>query len=81
MKILGRTIPSFRIALAHEEASWKSFRAALDRKDRACFDRLFLIARLYISACMMACRPVRTHLIMMAVIFHHYKQLQAIVRG
>lgn len=78
---MGRTIPSFRIALAHEESSWKPFRAVLDKKSRACFDRLFLIARLYISACMMACRPIRTHLIMVAILFHHYKQLQRIVRG
>jgi hypothetical protein len=32
--IMGRTIPSFRIALAMEKAEWKPYRNALDKKDR-----------------------------------------------
>lgn len=78
---MGRTVPSFRIALSHEESSWKPFRAALDAKSKAAFDRLFVIARFYISACMMSCRPVRIYPIMMVMVFYHYKQLRAIVRS
>jgi hypothetical protein len=29
---MGRTVPSFRIALAIEEKEWKPFRNALDKK-------------------------------------------------
>ena len=72
---MGRTIPSFRIALMQEEAQWKSFRDALDRKDRAVLDRLFLASRLHISACMMAAKPVRIHSILMAILLYQYKQL------
>jgi hypothetical protein len=32
---MGRTIPSFRIALAIEKEEWKPFRNALDKSGRA----------------------------------------------
>jgi hypothetical protein len=36
---MGRTMPSFRIALAIEEAEWnKPFRIAFNRSDRKKFD-------------------------------------------
>jgi len=72
---MGRTIPSFRIALYQEQRQWKSFRAALGKKDRVTFDRLFLASRLHISACMMAAKPIRIHCIMMAILLYQYKQL------
>ncbi len=72
---MGRTVPSFRIALYQEEKKWKLFRAALEKKNKKSFDDVFATARLYISACMMGCRPVRLESIFMAVIFHHFKQI------
>ena len=72
---MGRTIPSFRIALYQEEAEWKPFRNALDKKERPVFDKLFLASRLHISACMMAAKPVRIHSIIMAILLYQYKQL------
>jgi hypothetical protein len=72
---MGRTIPSFRIALYQEERQWKSFRNALDKNGRRIFDRLFLASRLHISACMMAAKPVRIHCIMMAILLYQYKQI------
>lgn len=77
---MGRTIPTFRIALMHEESQWKTFRKSLDKSSRVSFDRLFAISRLYVSACMMSAMPVRIYPIMMAMVFHHYKQL-ALIRG
>ena len=38
---MGRTIPSFRIALAMEKEDWKPFRNALDKKDRKEFDEMW----------------------------------------
>ena len=78
---MGRTIPSFRIALSQEEAAWRQFRASLDSKSKASFDRIFVISRLYISACMLSCRPVRIQPIFMAMVFHHWKQLDGIIRS
>ncbi|MDX1441264.1 MAG: hypothetical protein R3237_02250, partial [Nitrosopumilaceae archaeon] len=72
---MGRTVPSFRIALYQEEKKWRKFRATLDKKDKAIFDDMFATARLYISACMMSCRPIRLEAIFMSIIFHHFKQI------
>ncbi len=72
---MGRTVPSFRIALHQEEKKWRKFRAALDKKDKKSFDQMFAIPRLYISACMMSCRQIRLQPIFMAIVFHHFKQI------
>jgi len=72
---MGRTIPSFRIALHQEEKKWVKFREMLDKKSKKNFDDLFDTARLYISACMMSCRPIRLESILMGIIFHHFKQI------
>ena len=72
---MGRTIPSFRIALYQEEKKWVKFRSGLNIKEKKDFDDLFITARLYISACMISCRPVRLEPILMSVVFHHFKQI------
>lgn len=72
---MGRTMPSFRMALIEEEREWKAFRNALGKKDRKDFDDMFADTRLYISACSYATRPVRVQPVFMALAFHHYKQL------
>jgi hypothetical protein len=46
---MGRTIPSFRIALEMEKEEWKPFRNALDKSDRKKFDKMFDIPKLHIS--------------------------------
>jgi hypothetical protein len=76
---MGRTIPSFRIALMMEQAEWKSFRNNLDRSQRKKFDRMFDIPRLYISCCAAVANPVLIQPIVMSIIFHHFKQLDWLV--
>jgi hypothetical protein len=55
---MGRTIPSFRTALAMEKEDWKPFRNALDKSDRKKFDEMFdiqgsiyLLASILFSLC------------------------------
>ena len=44
---MGRTIPTFSIAIEHEKRRWKAFRNALyDKSDRKDFDRMFDIPKL-----------------------------------
>jgi hypothetical protein len=76
---MGRTIPSYRIASEIEIWKWRSFRKALDKQDRRKFDEMLSIPRLYNAAGTMACRPVLIQVILMSVIFEHYKQLRKIV--
>ena len=72
---LGRTIPSFRLATEMEKQDWRSFRNALDKKDRKAFDQMWDIPRLYITACSNSIQLVLLHPICISILFHHYKQL------
>jgi hypothetical protein len=72
---MGRTVPSFRIALAMEKKEWKPFRNALDKKERKEFDEIWDIPKLYVSACSNSVQLVPLHPIIMSILFHHYKEL------
>ena len=72
---MGRTIPSFRIASEIEILKWRPFRKLLDKQDRKVFDEMLSISRLYNVAGTMACRPVLVHVMLISIIFEHYKQL------
>ena len=72
---MGRTVPSFRLALAEEESEWRDFRKHLDKAERQDFDDMFAIPRLYLSACSGAVKLVRIFPVFMSIAFHHYKEL------
>jgi hypothetical protein len=72
---MGRTIPSFRIALEMEKEEWKPFRKALDRSDRKKFDEMWDLPKWYISACSSSVQYVRLHPILMSILLYDYKQL------
>ena len=72
---MGRTIPSFRIALEMEQAEWKPFRNALDKSDRKKFDDMWDIPRWYVSACSYSVQYVRLHPILMSMLLYDYKEL------
>ena len=73
---MGRTVPSFRIALAEEESEWKKeYRRYLGKRERKAFDEMFAIVRLYISACSNAINPIRIHVIIVTILFHHFLDL------
>ena len=65
---MGRTVPSFRMALEQEIALWQLFRKALRAKDRAIFDILMDKARSHSDAGMLANRPVILDSIIMAIL-------------
>ena len=73
---MGRTILSNRIASEMEIWKWRTFRKLLDKRDRKMFDEMLSIPRLYNAAGTMACRLVLIHVILMSIIFEHYKQLR-----
>ena len=77
---MGRTIPSYRIASEIEIRKWRLFRKLLDKKDRKAFDEMLFIPRFYNVAGTMACRPVLIHVILMSIVFEHYKQLAELVK-
>ena len=75
---MGLTIPSNRIASEIKISKWRSFRKALDKRDRKKFDDMLSIPRFYNVSGTMACRPVLSHVILLSIIFEHYKQLTKI---
>jgi hypothetical protein len=77
--LMGRTVPSFRIASEVEIRKWRPFRKLLDKQDRKKFDEMLNISRFYNVAGTMAARPVLIHVILISIIFEHYKQLTKIV--
>jgi hypothetical protein len=72
---MGRTIPSFTLALMGEEPEWREFRRRLDREDRRVFDEVFALPRLYIASCMSSANPVVIEPVFMSILFHHHKQV------
>jgi hypothetical protein len=72
---MGRTVPSFRLALEMEKADWKPFRNALSKTERKEFDDMFDIPKLYISACSNSVQLVPLQPIIISILFHHYKDL------
>ena len=76
---MGRTIPSIRIASEMERWKWRPFRKALDKKDRKEFAEMLSISRLYNAAGTMACRPILVHVVLISIMFEHYKQLRKLV--
>jgi hypothetical protein len=76
---MGRTIPLYRIASEMEIWKWRTFRKLLDRQDRKVFDEMLSIPRLYNVAGTMVSRPGLVHVILISIIFEHYKQLRKLV--
>ena len=73
---MGRTIPSYRVALEEEVKAWRGFQDALRAPDREVFENLLDQCRLYASAGSMAVRPKIIEAMFMTVLFAHHKMLK-----
>jgi hypothetical protein len=75
---MGRTIPSYRIASEIEILKWRPFRKLLDEQDRKKFDELLSIPHLYTVGGLWPV-DLSNHVILMSIIFEHYKQLSKLM--
>lgn len=75
---MGRTVPSYRIALENEIKTWKGFRKALRAEDREAFDEMLNFCRLYASAGSMTTRPVLVEAMFMSMLLGQQKMLAEI---
>ena len=73
---MGRTVPSFRIALEEEIASWREFRSSLGPDQRRLLDALFNESRNYCSASSNAVRPVKFDGMLMGILAAHEMRLE-----
>lgn len=75
---MGRTVPSYRLALDSEIRGWKGFRKALRREDQWAFDEMMKICRIYASAAGMATRPILAEAMFMSILLGQQKELKEI---
>ena len=76
---MGRTIPSFRMAIDIEIAKWKPFRDALRKPDKEIFVNMLLRSKLYASAGGMSVRPLVLEAVFMSILLDHHKRLLELV--
>lgn len=77
---MGRTVLSFTQELYREEESWREFRRALRREDRALLDELFAAARYHTAACAMSGRPVPFEAILVSILLEERRALRELAR-
>jgi hypothetical protein len=75
---LGKTVPSYRIALEREIKKWEGFSRALRGRDREAFQQMMNACRIYASAAGNATRPVLVEPMFMSILLAHQKMLMEI---
>ena len=74
---MGKTVPSFRMALEFEINHWRGFRKALmSDADREAFEELMDMCRNNAMASGNACNPVIFEPMVMSIVLAHQKKLQ-----
>jgi len=72
---LGKTVPSYRVALDHEIQRWRGFARALRQDDRIVFEQLMDICKNYASATSCATRPVIFEAMAMTILLDQQKKI------
>ncbi len=75
---MGRTAPSYRIALEEEIGRLGRFRGALRSEDREVFDDMMDRCRLLASASGAACRPSIIEAMLLAIALSHHRSIRRI---
>ncbi len=75
---MGRTVPSFRIALESEINDWNKFKKSLRGEDLNSLQNIFNISRGYVSAASSAVRLFKFEGLFMTVLLEHYTALEDI---
>ncbi len=72
---MGKTVPSYRMALDKELQRWSGFARALRKEDRTAFEQMMDACRNYASAGSNATRPVMFESMVMSILLHQQKIL------
>ena len=72
---MGRTVPTYRLALEAMAQQWNDFRRALRKGDRDAFDELMNKARMHASAATYAISMDPTESAIMSMLLEHEKEL------
>lgn len=72
---MGRTVPTYRIALERMAQQWSDFRRALRKGDREAFESLIRSARMHASAATYAVSLDPTESAFLSMLLEHEKEL------
>ena len=75
---MGRTVPSFRIALEAEIAKWDNYRKWLRQDEREIFDRMMDACRLHASSSGTALRPDPIEAMFMSILLEQQRKIEAL---
>ena len=78
---MGKTVPSYRMALDKEVQRWSGFARALRKEDRTAFEQMMDACRNYASAGSNATRPVMFESMVMSILLHQQKTLNELEKG
>jgi hypothetical protein len=73
---LGRTVPSFRIALEEELKKWSEFRRGLRTEEQKILDELLNDVRKHTDAGSLVCSPTISEIVTMSILIELKKQLK-----
>lgn len=73
---MGKTVPSYRIALEHEISGWREFKKALDIQDQEVFEQLMDAARSYASASGCAVNPIIFEPMVISIMLHQQRKIE-----
>ena len=72
---MGRTVPTYRLALESMAQQWNDFRRALRKDDREAFDSLMNSARMHASASTYAISLDPVESALLSMLLEHEKEL------
>ena len=74
---MGKTVPSYRMALEFEIAVWRGFRKTLQSdEEKQAFDELMDMCRINAMAAGNACTPIVFEPMVMSILLGHQKKLR-----
>jgi hypothetical protein len=78
---MGKTVPTYRMAIENEIANWKVFRNALPSEDDKCaFDAIMDLCRIQAMAASNACKPILFEPMTISIRLGQEKQIRTLQR-
>ena len=78
---MGKTVPSYRMALEFEIDTWKGFRKALPSDDdKAAFEELMDLCRINAMAAQNACKPILFEPMVMSILLGQQLKIRKLER-
>ena len=78
---MGRTVPTYRLALERMAQQWNDFKRALRKDDREAFESLINRARMHASAATYAISLDPTESAFLSMLLEHEKELIQLKKG